>query len=84
MLKAVLKKGAIVPLQPLPAEWEDGTALEIEKVELAVSDIDAWAGLMDRLCADSAIEEEEKMQAAIDEQHRQAKNQTRQEMGLLE
>jgi hypothetical protein len=84
MLKAILKKGAIVPLQPLPAEWEDGTALEIEKVEQAVLDIDAWAELMDRLCDDSAIEEEEKMQAAIDEQHRQAKNQTRQEMGLLE
>jgi hypothetical protein len=84
MLKAILKKGAIVPLQPVPAEWEEGTALEIEKVDTAAMDIDAWAGLMDRLCADSPLEEEEKMQAAIDEQHRQAKAQTRREMGLPE
>lgn len=47
-------------------------------------DIDAWAEMMDRLCADSPIEEEEKMQAAIDEQRRQAKTQSRREMGLPE
>jgi hypothetical protein len=82
MLKAILKKGAIVPLEPVPAEWEEGTTLEIAKMDAAILDIDAWAGLMNRLCADSPIEEEVMMQAAIDEQHRQAKAQTRRDMGL--
>jgi len=84
MLKAILKKGTIVPLDPVPAEWEEGTTLEIEKADMATLDIDAWAGSMDRLCADSPVEEEEKMQAAIDEQRRQAKAQTRRDMGLPE
>ena len=84
MLKAILKKGVIVPVEPVPAEWEEGTSLQIEKADLAALDINAWAGLMDRLCAASSVEEEEKMLAAIDEQRRQAKAQTRRDMGLPE
>jgi hypothetical protein len=33
MLKATVKRGAIVPLEPLPPEWHEGAALEIELVE---------------------------------------------------
>jgi hypothetical protein len=29
MLKAVLRQGVIVPLEPLPPEWEEGVALEV-------------------------------------------------------
>jgi hypothetical protein len=82
MLKAILQQGAIVPLEPVPAEWEEGTTLEVEKADTAPVNIDVWAGLMDRLCADSPFAEEEKMQSAIDEQRRQAKAQTRRDMGL--
>jgi hypothetical protein len=82
MLKAVLRKGAIVPLEPLPADWEDGVALEVAKTESDTVDIDAWAKMMNEVCADSSAEEEERMQAAIDEHRRQAKAQTRHEMGL--
>ncbi len=33
MLEAVLKKGVIVPLEPLLAEWEDGVALEVGRAQ---------------------------------------------------
>jgi hypothetical protein len=82
MLKAVLRKGVIVPLEPLPADWEEGITLEVAKMESAAVDIDAWAKMMNELCADSLVEDEERMQAAIDEHRRQAKAQTRREMGL--
>ena len=82
MLKAVLSKGAIVPLEPLPADWKDGTTLEVAKVDSETVDIDAWAKMMNELCADSSAEDEQRMQAAIDEHRRQAKAQTRREMGL--
>jgi hypothetical protein len=39
---------------------------------------------MDQLCADSPAEEEARMQAAIDEHRRQAKDQVRRDMGLPE
>ena len=56
MLKAVVRKGAIVPLEPLPREWQEGTALEVAKADDAAVDVDAWVQLMDQLCADSSAE----------------------------
>lgn len=32
MLKAILCNGAIVPLEPVPVEWEEGAALEVAKM----------------------------------------------------
>jgi hypothetical protein len=82
MLKAILRKGVIVPLEPLPTEWEEGTALEVARVDTPQVDIDAWAKTMDQLCADSTAEEEEAMRGAIAEHRKQAKARTRREMGL--
>ena len=82
MLKAILRKGAIVPLEPLPPEREDGAALEVAKADAPQIDIDAWAKSMDELCADSSAEDEQAMRRAIEEHRQQAKAQSRREMGL--
>ncbi len=82
MLKAILRKGMIVPLEPLPPEWEEGAALEVAMADGRALDIDAWAKFMDQLCADSPAEEEDAMRRAIKEHRYQAKAQTRREMGL--
>jgi len=82
MLKAVLRQGVIVPLEPLPREWEDGTALEVAKAQVLPEDIDAWAKSMNQLCADSSPADEEAMRRAIEEHRQQAKAQVRREMGL--
>jgi hypothetical protein len=73
MLNAVVRKRAIVPLEPLPEEWQEGTALEVAKASDSAADIDVWAKLMDQLCGDSCPEEEASMQAAIEKRRRQAK-----------
>ena len=82
MVRAVLRKGAIVPMEALPDQWQDGTALEIVLSEPLVPDIDAWAAFMKQLCADSAPSDEEVMRQAIEAQRQEAKAQTRREMGL--
>lgn len=82
MLKAVLRKGVIVPLEPVPPEWEEGATLEVAKADAPQLDIDEWAKTMNQLCADSPAEEEEAMRRAIEEHRRQAKAQTSREMGL--
>ena len=51
MLKAVLRKGAIVPLEPLPPEWEEGATLEVARADAPQIDIDVWAESMKELCA---------------------------------
>jgi hypothetical protein len=84
MLKAMLRNGAIIPLEPVPPDWEEGTTLEVVRAAVPSVDLDAWAKLMDQLCADSPPEEEQRMQAAIDAHRRQAKAQSRRKMGLPE
>ena len=84
MLKAVLRNGAIIPLEPVPREWEDGATLEILNTAGTTVDEDAWPRLMEQLCADSPNEEEERMQAAIERHRHQAKVYARREMGLPE
>ena len=65
MLKAVLRQGVIVPLEPLPQEWEDGAALEVAKAPAPPADIDAWAKSMRQLCADSSPSDEEAMRRGL-------------------
>jgi hypothetical protein len=82
MLKAILREGVIVPLEPLPPEWEEGATLEVAKVDSRQLDIDAWAKSMNAMCADSARADEEVMRSAIAQHRQQAKEQVRREMGL--
>lgn len=82
MVKGVLRKGAIIPTEPLPSDWEDGTALEIAKSAAPPMDIEAWLDFMNILCADSTPEDEAIMRRCLDEQRQQAKAQTRRDMGL--
>jgi hypothetical protein len=82
MLKAVLRQGVIIPLEPLPPEWEEGAALEVAKSDAPPLDIDCWVKSMDQLCADSTASDELAMQGAIEEHRQQAKAQTAREMGL--
>jgi hypothetical protein len=73
MVRAVVKGGVIVPLSPLPPEWSEGTELTVQQIEESPStpeEIDAWAREMDALCADSDPDEDEKLQAFLDERHR--------------
>lgn len=82
MLKAILRQGIIVPLEPVPAEWEEGTPLEVARADAPEVDIDAWARSLNELCADSSNDDEELMRRAIAEHRQQAKAQARREMGL--
>jgi hypothetical protein len=84
MLKAILRQGVIVPLEPLPEEWEDGATLEVSKVQPTPADIDAWAESMNQLCADSSPSDEVTMFRAIEKHRQQAKAQVRRQMGLAE
>jgi hypothetical protein len=86
MLKATLRKGEIVLLEPVPSEWVEGTQLEIDvalEEQPALSlDIDEWTRTMDALCADSTADDEVLMQQGVEDHRAQAKAHARREMGL--
>ena len=94
MLKAIVKEGAIVPLEPLPLAWRNGTALSVEADEvdadpLSTADAerlareaDEWYREMEEAAAQLDPRDAAIIDAAIQDMDRIAKEQMRREMGL--
>jgi hypothetical protein len=85
MVKAVVSQGEIRPLEPLPADWQDGQRLRVEKAddgETPVDQIDRDFIELARLCETSELADEKQLERALQEAHRQAKEQVRRHMGL--
>lgn len=85
MVKAVVRHGEIRPLEPLPADWQEGQSLCIEKAEdceMSVEEIDRDFALLASLCETSEPAEEEELERALQEARREAKEQVRRQMGL--
>jgi hypothetical protein len=77
MPRAILKKGLIYPIEPLPADWQDGTGLAVEKLDDASGDLDKaanrWMDEVEALAAKIPDGEDEKLTSAIVEIRRQSK-----------
>ena len=80
MLKAVLRQGVIVPLEPLPREWEDGTALEVAKAQVVRQKHRRLGQRHESNVRDSSRADEATIRRPIEEQRQQAKAQVRREM----
>ena len=84
MVKAVVSRGEIRPLEPLPADWQEGQPLRVEKDdgEMLVEEIDRDFAVLSNLCEASEPADEEQLERALQEARRQAKEQVRRHMGL--
>jgi hypothetical protein len=84
MVKAIVSHGEIRPLEPLPTDWQEGQPLRVEKDESdsSVEDIDRDFAALANLCAASEPADEEQLDRALQEAHREAKDQVRRQMGL--
>lgn len=88
MIHAMVRKGIIQPLEPLPPEWEDGHEVVVQDPEgqpaNGAEDVDRWAEDMRTLTADSNNPGEwQQIEAALAEADRQNKAWVRREIGLL-
>ena len=84
MIRAVLKKGKIHPLDALPEHWREGQELIVEGCQPSddPADIKKWHEKLMALSAEIPAEDHERMAAALAEQDRQAKERMRRDMGL--
>ena len=85
MVKAVVSRGEIHPLEPLPADWPEGQPLRVDKVdddEPPVEAIDRDFAVLARLCETGDPADDEQLERALQEARRQAKEQVRRQMGL--
>lgn len=85
MVKAVVSRGEIRPLEPLPVDWGEGQPLRVEKAddaEMPIDEINRDFSVLAQLCAASEPADEEVLERALQKAHRQAKEQVRRHMGL--
>jgi hypothetical protein len=85
MVKAIVRGGEIRPLEPLPPDWQEGQPLRVEKAddgEPPVEAIDRDFALLATLCEANDPTDEERLERALQEARRQAKEQVRRQMGL--
>ena len=67
MVKAVVSRGEIRPLEPLPADWQEGQPLRVEKEdgdETPVEEIDRDFAILASLCAASEPANEDQLERA--------------------
>jgi hypothetical protein len=83
-VKAILRKGHIEPLDPLPADWADGEELLIEKPERIPSDdeLDQWAKDLEESASSIPQEEHDRLDRALDEIEKESKDVMRRKWGL--
>jgi hypothetical protein len=70
MPRALLKNGVICPIEPLPADWHEGTELTIEKYQpatngSAISTTDQWMDEVEALAAKGSLAEDKKLTEAV-------------------
>ena len=84
MIRAILKKGKIQPVDALPQHWREGQELLVEGCEPSddPADIKKWYDKLVALSAQIPAEDHERMAAALAEQNRQAKERMRRDMRL--
>jgi hypothetical protein len=86
MPKAVLKNGAIIPLEPLPANWVEGQELRVEATaesnDEEDQDLDAWYQELQAMVAQNDPADFARVEQAIKEADEQAKSLVRKQMGL--
>jgi hypothetical protein len=87
MVKAILRHGAIEPVSPLPDDWSEGQELIIEEASVrdegeGAEDWEGWVREMDELTSKIPPEEHERLEAALADADRRAKEYVRLKMGL--
>jgi hypothetical protein len=84
MIRAILRKGKIQPLDELPEHWREGQELIVEGGEPSddPADIRKWHEELMALSAQIPAEDHKRMAAALAEQNRRAKERMRRDMGL--
>jgi len=84
MIRAILKKGKIQPVDELPGHWREGQELIVEGCEPSSdpAELKKWHAKLMALSLEIPAADHERMAAALAEQDRQAKELMRRDMGL--
>lgn len=85
-MKAIVKDGTIQPQEPLPADWLEGTELDVEKAALCheQESLDQWYAKMEAIASEADPEEDARLGQAIQEIRQSERELARKQAGLPE
>jgi hypothetical protein len=88
MIKAVVKNGLVVPCDPLPADWQEGAEVEVERVvssgagENGIDPTDAWMDEVEAVAAQGDPADDLRLEVAIQDVCRREKELARKRLEL--
>jgi hypothetical protein len=83
MVRAILRDGTISPISPLPDTWSEGQELVVESAPLPTKEEwDSWSREIDELAAQIPLDDFERVELALAEADKKAKEMVRRQMGL--
>lgn len=88
MIKAIVKNGVVIPRDPLPADWQEGTEVEVEKshsngaLENGEHPSDAWMNEVEAVAAQGDPADDLRLEGAILSVRNREKDAARKKMGL--
>jgi len=88
MIKAIVKNGVVVPRDPLPADWQEGTEVEVEKCQNGANSdhgihpTDAWMDEVEAVAAQGNPADDLRLEAAIQEVRCREKELARKRLGM--
>ena len=85
MIRAILKKGHIRPVDELPESWSEGQELIVDSCDPSddPEEITRWFEKLRNLSREIPQSDHKRLAAVLADQDRQSKEQVRREMGLL-
>jgi hypothetical protein len=88
MIKAVITKGVIVPCDPLPENWQEGTEVAVEKItgetpaQETISPTDVWMDEVEAIALHGDPEDDQRLDAALREIRLRERELARKKLGL--
>jgi hypothetical protein len=89
MIRAIVNHGVIVPRDPLPDDWQEGTEVAVEKspqsgpAENGVHPTDAWMDEVEASAAQGDPEDDKRLEAAVQSIREREKDLARQKRTLI-
>jgi hypothetical protein len=88
MIKGVVTNGMIVPRDPLPEDWQDGTEVAVDKyfsdtaVDKDIHPTDSWMDEVEAIARQGDPEDDKRLNGVIQEVRRREKELARRKLDL--
>jgi hypothetical protein len=88
MIKAIISNGVIVPRDPLPDDWQEGTEVAVERFPgdaVPAKDsgrTDLWMDEVEAIARQGDAQDDQRLDAAIQEIHCREKDLARKRLGV--